>query len=87
MPEVPRHIVNAVNQLLSEYGESYDPDGKAKGRGFLTPGKAAEYLGVSKCTFYRLVRNGKIPVRKINDSSKNGLALVSINDLDAFAKG
>jgi len=86
MQTVPKHIVSAVNQILSQYGESYSPDETMKGRGFLTPGKAAEYLGVSKCTLYRAARRGELTIYKVNPGAKNGLALISISDLDAFVK-
>lgn len=84
--EVPEVIVRVINQLLEPYGARYDPGTLAPGKGYMTPAKAMRYLGVGRTTFYRLVRQGAIRVKKVNDGAKNGLALVAIEDLDQLAR-
>lgn len=60
---------------------------EAKGKGspmppaFVPPKKAAQYLGVSLATVYRLMKQKAVPVyRMVSDAPR-----LKVSDLDAFA--
>ena len=62
-------------------------EAKGKGKGspmppaFVPPKKAAQYLGVSLATVYRLMKQKAIPVyRMVSDAPR-----LKLSDLDAFA--
>ena len=84
MKTVPTHIIEMINSLLAPYGRTYTPDAvPTPGKGYMQYTEAARYLGVSRCTLRRFVRDGRLaPPFKLNE--KNGIALFAISDLDAF---
>ena len=82
---VPNEIIAAVNSLLAPYGESYTPRSEsAPASGYKSAKDAAAYLGVSKSSLYKAVRQGRIHPIKLNKAAKNGKAVFAVSDLEAY---
>ena len=57
------------------------PLGEQMAPGFLPPKKAADYLGISLSSLYRILKAGTLPVyRPVPDAPR-----LKVSDLDAFA--
>lgn len=82
---VPTEIIAAVNSLLAPYGESYTPRSEAPASaGYKSAKDAAAYIGVSKSSLYKAVRQGKLRPIKLNKAAKNGKAVFAVADLESY---
>lgn len=89
--EVPKHIVDTINTLLAPYGREYTPEGTRQdgpGKGYLSGDNAAKYLGVTRMTLWRWVRDGRIPrpAKTTEHGSRGGKLLFAVSDLDRFVE-
>ena len=74
----------AVNALLAPYGEIFTPKGTVPVPGYKSAKDAAAYLGVSKSSLYKAVRQGRIHPIKLNKAAKNGKAVFAVSDLENY---
>lgn len=66
---------------LMEPTSTQKPIGERMSPGFLSPRQAADYLGISLSSLYRITKAGKVPVyRPVPDAPR-----LKVSDLDAFA--
>lgn len=84
---VPQHIIDTINTLLSPYGLSYTPGTSSPGR-YMNYREAAKYTGLSVSTLRRAVAAGtlKAPFRPNADGGKHTAALFAVSQLDAFVQ-
>lgn len=81
---IPDNIIAAVNALLQPYGESFSQStDKEPTGGFLRPKDAAQYIGLSRPTLYRLIADGKIKVHKLGEK-RNCRVVIARSELDRF---
>ena len=81
---IPNEIITAVNALLAPYGETFTPKGTAPASGYKSAKDAAAYLGVSKSSLYKAVRQGRLRSIKLNKAARNGKAVFAVSDLEAY---
>ncbi len=81
---IPSEIITAVNALLAPYGETFTLKTAAPVSGYKSAKDAAAYLGVSKSSLYKAVRQGKIHPIKLNKAARNGKAVFAVSDLEAY---
>lgn len=51
--------------MLNQHITTGEPNGKSSGPRYLSPEQAAQFLGVHKNTIWKLIREGKLPARRI----------------------
>jgi len=87
MGNVPDVVVQAINNMLAPYGESYSPEKSSGGgvsAGYKSWKGAAAYTSYSVSALRNFIKSGELEPPRKRGSGRNGRVAFSVEQLDRF---